>query len=128
VIVLDTHAWVWWHSAPEKLGDAARQAIDETDRLGVSTISAWELAMLVERGRIELDRDVKTWVRQALAHPRSVTIPVGADVAVAAGVLDSTDLRDPADRIIYATAREAGARLVTLDRAMHRFDAARAVW
>jgi PIN domain nuclease of toxin-antitoxin system len=128
LIVLDTHAWISWHSDPERLSSAAREAIDETDRVGVSVFSAWEVAMLAQRGRALPDRDIDTWVSQALAHPRSVTMPLTPAIAVRAGSLESDNLRDPADRIIYATAREAGVRLITRDRAMHRFDAARAVW
>lgn len=128
MIVLDTHAWIWWHSDPDRLSRAAQRAIDETDRVGVSVFSVWELGMLAERGRALPDRDIGAWVRQALSHPRSVTMPLTPEVAIAAATLDTDDLRDPADRIIYATAREAGVRLVTADRAMHRADAARAVW
>jgi PIN domain nuclease of toxin-antitoxin system len=128
VILLDTHAWLWWHSDQDRLSPPAQAAIDEGDRVGVSVFSAWEVAMLAARGRILADRDITAWIRQALAHPRSVTMPLTPEVAAAAALLDSPDLRDPADRIIYATAREAGARLITRDRAMHRFDAARALW
>jgi PIN domain nuclease of toxin-antitoxin system len=128
VIVLDTHAWIWWHSSPERLSDRARNAVDETDRLGVSAFSAWELAMLVEERRLELDRDVRAWARQALAHPRSVTIPVTAEIGLAAALLDAPELRDPADRIIYVSAAEAGVRLITRDETMRRFDPARVVW
>lgn len=129
LIVLDTHAWLWWSSAPERLSDAAREVIDAADRLGVCTISCWEVAMLTVRGRVELDRDVGAWVAQALAHPRARTLELTAAVALAAGLLDERDFPgDPADRIIYSTAEAAGARLVTRDRRLRDFDPRRVVW
>lgn len=129
MIVLDTHAWLWWIAEPRRLSAPARHAIDEAERLGVSTLSAWEVAMLVRRGRISLDRDVATWIRQALGHARVTPLPPSAEVAIAAGLLDGEGFPgDPADRLIYATARAERARLVTRDRAIHGFDGRTAVW
>jgi PIN domain nuclease of toxin-antitoxin system len=129
VIVLDTHAWLSWLAEPSRLSRAARQAIDEADTIGVSTLSAWEVTMLELRGRISLDRDVATWVRQALAPARVTALPPTADTAIAAGLLDARDFPgDPVDRLIYATAQAARARLVTRDEAIRRFDARDTVW
>ena len=129
MIVLDTHAWLWWISEPGRLSHAARQVIDHAGAIGVSTFSAWEVTMLVQRGRISLDRDVATWVRQALGVEPVVKLPLTAEIAVAAGLLDAQDFPgDPADRIIYATAKAAGASLVTRDQALRRFDARTAIW
>ncbi|HEY2570786.1 MAG TPA: type II toxin-antitoxin system VapC family toxin, partial [Solirubrobacteraceae bacterium] len=112
VIVLDTHAWLWWLAAPERLSPAAEQAIEQASRIGVSTLSAWEVAMLVGRGRISLDRDVSLWVRQGLADERVESLAPSAEVGVAAGLLDAQSFPgDPVDRLIYATARAAGATL-----------------
>jgi PIN domain nuclease of toxin-antitoxin system len=129
VIVLDTHAWLWWLAQPAKLSRAARRAIDEAETIAISAISAWEVAMLVRRGRISLDRDVATWVRQALAPARVTSSGVTAEIAVSAGLLDGAGFPgDPADRIIYATARASRAPLVTRDEALRRFDAHGTVW
>jgi PIN domain nuclease of toxin-antitoxin system len=129
MIVLDTHAWLWWISEPGRLSHAARQVIDGAGAIGVSTFSAWEVTMLVRKGRISLDRDVATWVRQALAIEPIVRIAPTAEIAVAAGLLDAEDFPgDPADRIIYATAKATGASLVTRDEALRRFDARTAIW
>lgn len=129
MIVLDTHAWIWWIAEPRRLSPAARRAIDEADALGVSTLSAWEVAMLARRGRISLDRDVATWIRQALGHARVTALAPTADVAIAAGLLDGEGFPgDPADRFIYATAQAQRTRLVTRDRAIHGFDRRTAVW
>jgi PIN domain nuclease of toxin-antitoxin system len=126
VIVLDTHAWIWWRAEPGRLSVPAARAIAEADRIGVSSISMWELGMLVRRGRISLDRDVALWMRQALADSRIAVLAPGAGVALAAALLNFPG--DPADRLIYAAASQAGARLVTRDARIARFDPARVLW
>jgi PIN domain nuclease of toxin-antitoxin system len=128
VIVLDTHAWIWWRADPGRLSAPAADVISSADRIGLSSISVWELGMLVRRGRISLDRDVARWVRQALADARIALLAPGADVALAAALLDDAFPGDPADRLIYAAARQAGAPLVTRDARIAQFDPARVVW
>jgi PIN domain nuclease of toxin-antitoxin system len=129
VIVLDTHAWLWWLTAPERLSATAREAIDKATSIGVSTLSAWEIAMLVVRGRISLDREVSLWVRQGLADARVEPLAPGPDVAVAAGLLDAERFPgDPVDRLIYATARSVGATLITRDEAIRAFDPTSTLW
>ncbi|HEY2142648.1 MAG TPA: type II toxin-antitoxin system VapC family toxin [Solirubrobacteraceae bacterium] len=129
MIVLDTHAWLWWLTAPERLSDAAQEAIDQARSIGVSTLSAWEIAMLASRGRISLDRDVSLWVRQAFADARIESLAPSFEIAVAAGLLDTKDFPgDPVDRLIYATARAADARLITRDRAIRAFDPETTLW
>jgi PIN domain nuclease of toxin-antitoxin system len=129
LIVLDTHAWLWWAAAPDKLSAAAHDAIDASDAIGVATISCWEVAMLVEAGRIELDRDVETWVSQALADVRVQPLPLTSTVAVRAALLGRSGFHgDPADRIVYSTARVAGAELVTRDQTLRAFDPRGTVW
>jgi PIN domain nuclease of toxin-antitoxin system len=128
VIVLDTHAWIWWTTAPAKLSRKARQAIEGADRLGVSPISCLEVATLARRGRIALDRDADAWVEQALAQESIELIPLTPQIAVSAGGLEDGFPGDPADRLIYAAALSAGADLVTKDAALRRFDSSRTIW
>ena len=129
MILLDTHAWLWWTASPERLSSAAAAAIEEATRVGVSSLSAWEIATLARRGRISLDRDVRLWARQAFAQPRVVAIAPGPDIAIAAALLDpETFPGDPIDRLIYATARDADAMLVTRDRALRGFDPRNTLW
>lgn len=115
MIVLDTHAWLWWAAGSEKLGDAARTAIEGEDRVGIAAISCWEVAMLVARGRLTLDRPTLTWLRQALSLPHVELIELSPDIAVSAASLDGKLHGDPADRLIVATAQRHGAALVTRD-------------
>lgn len=129
MIVLDTHVWLWWLAEPSRLSHAARRAIDEAETIGVCAISAWEVATLVRRRRISLDRDVAAWVRQALASTRVTSHLLTPEVAVAAGLLDGENFPgDPADRFIYATARAHRAPLVTRDERIRGFDAHNTVW
>lgn len=129
MIVLDTHAWVWWALEPRRLSRRARSAIDAAEAIGVCTISCWELVLLVERGKVELFRDLRLWVRQALAQERVEPLPLTAEIAVDAALLERERFPgDPADRIIYATARAARAALVTRDERLRRFDRALAIW
>ncbi len=129
MILLDTHVWLWWTVAPERLSTRATAAIGDAVQIAISTLSAWELAMLVVRGRVALDRDVQTWVRQALAQERVVALAPDAEDAVAAGLLDRDRFPgDPVDRILYATARSRRTPLVTRDRALRAFDGELTVW
>ena len=126
MIVLDTHAWLWWTDAPARLSPTATRAIEGADSIGICTISVLELAERVQRGRIDLALPTRSWVRASLARDRVQPLPLTAEVA-----LDAAQLRfggDPADRIIYATARAADAQLVTRDERMHAFDPERAIW
>lgn len=89
-------------------------------------MSVLESAQLAERRRIELDSPTRDWVRAALAVDRVDLLPLTAEVAV-----DAAQLRfagDPFDRVIYATARAVGARLVTADERIRSFDPEGTVW
>src|SRR5262249_31747480 len=118
VIVLDTHAWYWWTTRPAQLSQRARDAIDTDGGFAISAISCWEMVMLVRKGRVKLDREVSLWMRQSLALPEVDAIPLSAEIATAAGLLDIHG--DPADRIIVATAQHLSAPLVTKDRLLRR--------
>ncbi len=129
MVVLDTHAWLWWVADRTRLSTAATAAIAESESIGVAAISCWEVAMLVLRGRIALDRDLARWVRQALAQQGVVALPLTPPVALAAALLERERFGgDPADRMIYATAREAGARLITRDARIREFDPRGTLW
>ncbi|MHB2000333.1 MAG: type II toxin-antitoxin system VapC family toxin [Solirubrobacteraceae bacterium] len=128
-LVVDTHAWLWSIDSPAKLSSVAREAIDTAETLFVSTVSCWEITALSEAGRIELDRPIQDWVRDALAESRSVALPLDSETAIAAALLSKDGFHgDPADRFIYATAVAQGAKLVTKDRRMREFDPRRTIW
>ncbi|HEY3125149.1 MAG TPA: type II toxin-antitoxin system VapC family toxin [Thermoanaerobaculia bacterium] len=128
VIVLDTHAWIWWVAEPDKLSARARHAIDASEALGVCTISCWEVAMLVVRRRLELDRDVLLWIRQALAMPRVTLLPLTPEVCVASALLAQKSPADPADRVIAASALEHRASIVTKDSRLRSMPQIETIW
>lgn len=92
MIVLDTHAWVWWVGETGDLSRAAERTISEAEQIGISAISCWEVAMLVARGRLELTLEVGRWVETALAMPRVVELQLEARTAVRAGKSDERRL------------------------------------
>lgn len=116
-LLLDTHVWIWLADAPERISaacvDLVRQA-QPSGRVHVSPISAWEVGMLAGKGRVSLSRDVHDWVARTLASDLRVA-PLTAEIALDAALLGGDPPRDPADRLIVATARALGAALVTRD-------------
>lgn len=128
-VVLDTHAWLWWTSAERKLSRSARAAIDGAETIGVSSMSCFEVAMLAERGRLELDEAVQRWVDRALSLDRVREVAVDGRIAVNAALLERAGFHmDPFDMVVYATAEALDARLVTKDRRIRDFDPVRTVW
>lgn len=128
MIVLDTHAWVWWIDGDPRLSGAARGAIDSSEELGVSAVSVWELATLERLGRIAVLPDLRVWVRRALAEERVTTHAVTPEIALTAGSLLPPFPGDPADRIIYSTALTNNTRLVSADRRLSGLDPTRVIW
>ncbi|MEQ1862463.1 MAG: type II toxin-antitoxin system VapC family toxin [Chthoniobacteraceae bacterium] len=117
MIVVDTHVWVWWVHGDPTLSAANRALLDSAEEtgIGVSAISCWEVAKLVERGRLTLPCPVFDWLQQALAYPGVRLIDLSPRICVESTRLPGEFHRDPADQIIVATARVLNAPLVTVD-------------
>jgi PIN domain nuclease of toxin-antitoxin system len=128
VIVLDTHAWIWWVSHPASLGRTARREIDNAKRIGVPVICCFELATLASRNRISLDRPLLHWIQDALALPRVDLLAITPAVAVKAAELPRLFPGDPADRLIAATAILESALLITKDQRMQKAAVVRTAW
>jgi PIN domain nuclease of toxin-antitoxin system len=128
VIVLDTHAWLWWVSDPAKLGRAARREIGRATRIGVPAICSLEVAVSVARGRVSLDRPTLDWLHDALALPRVEALALTPAVAVKAAELPESFPGDPADRLIAATAMLHSAVLLTKDERIQAFEGVRCLW
>lgn len=126
MIVLDTHAALWWPTAPGKLGRAARRACERADRIGISAITFWELGILSLRGRIKLGIPVAEWMREVLSGPRIEALPVTPEIAVLAAGLGMH--ADPADRLITATALHHRCRLVTRDESIRAAGIVETIW
>lgn len=114
LVVADTHALLWWMGERHYLSAEARDVLDNA-AIAIAGISCFEIAQLAERRRIELQQHVLTWLENVFALPQVAFLPLSMEVAVTAGKLRDP-LRDPADRIIVATALHLGVPLVTKDR------------
>ena len=123
VPLLDTHAWVWWVDRDRRLGEPTIARLDKLpadSRPYLCDISLWEVATLVERGRLTFSVPLADWL-EAAAHPRSVRlIPVTPAIAAETAALPETFHRDPADRLIVATCRVMKLPLLTKDRLIMR--------
>ncbi len=131
MIVLDTHAWIWWVSSPEYLSETAKQTIDEAatgKNIFISSISAWEIAILVSRGRLKLTMNPADWVAASEALPFFDFVPVSNSIALKSVQLPGILHNDPADRIIIATAVSLGATLVTKDEKIRNYPHVKTVW
>jgi PIN domain nuclease of toxin-antitoxin system len=112
------------------LSRAALQSIKDAEREGnlrISVISIWELAMLEKRGRVALPMNVRTWVEQALGKPGIAVAPLTPEIAIESVHLPGEMHGDPADRMLVATARVLGAKLVTKDAQLIRYSRQRHV-
>lgn len=123
MILLDTHIFLWWVVQPDRLTRLQWEAIrsNEGGTLGVSAITCWEVAKLVQLGRIELGRDVGEWLDLALTYPGMRLLPLTPRIAVASTQLPDGFRSDPADEILVATARVYDCPLVTSDRKLRDY-------
>lgn len=118
-LLLDTHVWIWLMRGDKKLSVSFIRSLEKRKEKGglfVSAISIWELGMLVERGKIELEMDCLDWAEQALATSDIELLPLTPRIAIESARLPENSHGDPADRILISTAREHHAILVTHDR------------
>jgi len=123
MIVLDTHIWVWWVHDETKLTKAQTEVISEkeSDIIGVSAISCWEVAKLVELERLTLPCPVEEWFEQAFNYPGVCLLELTPDIAIESTRLPGTFHRDPADQIIVATARLYDCPIVTSDERIIKY-------
>ncbi|MFW6232282.1 MAG: type II toxin-antitoxin system VapC family toxin [Spirochaetota bacterium] len=118
-LLLDTHSLVTWCAAPGELSAAQQHAvhtIGETNPALVADISLWEIFVLNSSGRLRLDLPLRDWLTRAVAPPLVRTVEITPEIAHEVALLDEWENRDPADRLIVATARVFAARIVTSDR------------
>jgi len=130
VILLDTHVLVWWVNGDhQRLSDTARKVLESREQTTlVSAISCWEVAMLVQRGRLGLSMDVEHWVSLLQSVPQLRLLPLSPSVAVAATRLPDPFHPDPADRFLVAQARELNIPLVTADSKIRAYPHLHSLW
>ncbi len=123
-LLLDTHTAIWI-TEDQPLAERAVKAIDGAYRAGsivyVSAITAWEVGLLVSRNRVSLVARPERWFQRLLAIPGVRLADLSPDILIASSFLPGTPPRDPADRIILATARDLGATLITRDRLLLKY-------
>lgn len=132
MILLDTHALIWWVAEPKRVPPKARRLIDAAleaaDPIAVSSISLWEITMLVARKRLVFTMDVESWIANVEALQFLTFMPVDNRIAVRTVQLADFPHRDPADRMIAATAIGVGATLVTADARLRGYPPLKTVW
>lgn len=131
MILLDTHVWVWWISKPEELSARASEAIDqalEEREIYVSSISVLEVALLVDKGRLDFTLDASDWILKSEGLPYLNFVPVDNAIALKSVHLPGPLHRDPLDRIIIATAMTLGALLISKDYKILNYPHARSLW
>ncbi len=132
-LLLDTHVLLWWQAGGQLLSARAARELSRADTVLISPITCWEVATLVARGRVRLDRDVFDWVRDVFSQERIELAPLSAQAAVGAARLTEAGFHgDPVDRFLYATARQRVVPFVTKDARIRSFARAqrdvRAIW
>jgi len=130
VILVDTHVVVWLAFDQTEISTKARTAIDDErkngDGLAISDITLFELANLENKGRIRLDISLESFLQEV--ESRFVVLPISARACASAMTLPVTFPKDPADRIIGATALVEGLFLLTADRGIRRSKVVRTIW
>ncbi len=129
-LLLDTHAWIWWVNGGPELPESLRRRIEAArveGNLWVSSISAWEVTLLVQRGRLELRGSAREWIARCEGLSGLRFLPV--DNAVAVRSVELAGLHaDPADRFIAASAEQLSATLVTKDERLSAWGGVPTVW
>jgi PIN domain nuclease of toxin-antitoxin system len=119
MILLDTHIWVRWLIS-ENIGAKLTELIEYSDEICVSSISCWEIVTLAKRGRLELPIPAQQWIEVALST-ETTCLPLDQQIAVLSANLPDHH-RDPADRIIIATAITHEAQLISFDKQFKKYD------
>jgi PIN domain nuclease of toxin-antitoxin system len=131
LIVLDTHAWIWWVTNPKQVSKDALKEIElamEREEIYISSISCWEVALLVRKGRLELALPVKDWIARSEALPFVQFVPLDNRIALRSNLLPGELHEDPADRVIIATSLTLGAPLVSKDQKIRNYPHVKTIW
>ncbi len=129
MICLDTHALLWWALDPKRLSRRAKDLCAKMEREGgcASAISVWELEVKVLRKKLELPLSIEELVKRIRETNAVDLVPVTTEIWIQSARLPWAH-RDPADRVIYATAVSRGTPLLTADEVLREIDPVRCVW
>ncbi len=129
MILLDTHALLWWALDPVRLSKAGAKVVEAMEEEGgyASSISVWELGIKVQRGQLELPITVDELARRVERGGVVELVSVDTKTWLRTLSLDWAH-RDPADRVIVATALIKEVPVLTKDKTLHDFDEVDCVW
>lgn len=124
MILLDTHIWIWWVNEPDKLSDTTARYLDELPPayIHVSVISCWEVAKLVEKGKLKLAEPLTDWLEKAIDRSGITVIPLERAIISDACSLPGVFHSDPADQLIVATSRMKRFPLLTADGKIRNYE------
>lgn len=128
MILLDTHAWLWWTSESPKLSQPAKQSIENATDLGISILSCWEIAMLISKGRIALTLDVNAWIDLALQRPKIRLVQIDPEIVVLSTRLPGNFHADPVDRMLAATCLSRGIPIISKDQKITEWNHISVIW
>jgi PIN domain nuclease of toxin-antitoxin system len=130
LILLDTHTWIWSQSATKLLSDDVKKWIKKTiaNQRAIASISIWEFAMMVVKGRINVKIDPRLWLNNAIKKSGIKVIELSPEIAMESSKLPGDFHKDPADQIIVATARIHNLTLLTKDRKILQYRHVNALW
>ncbi|MFB3920416.1 MAG: type II toxin-antitoxin system VapC family toxin [Terriglobia bacterium] len=131
MILLDTHVVAWAVAEPERLSHKAASAIrraHSSHGIAIAAITVWELAFLFSRGHLRAPGTVEECVRRVLDTAEPIVVPITPEIAALATQFPDDFPRDPADRLIAATARAEGIPLITRDERIRKSPLLKTVW
>ena len=130
MIVVDTHIIIWDALQPASLSDSARLALAEHQETGIiiCDISVWEIAMLMKKGRLKIDAHYQEFMALILQANNYIVRQISPQIAEIAAGLPLDVNKDPADRLIAATAIAANVPLVTADKNLRAADSITTIW
>ena len=131
MVVIDTHAWLWWLHDPSRLSPLARTSLFSEEKQGIiiiSAISVWEIAVKLQLGKLTLPMDIHAWYEKAASYPGIRIEPVTPRDSIESTLLPGDFHKDPADRLIIALARRHGVSLVTRDQAIIDYPHVETIW
>ena len=131
MIVIDTHTLLWWVSGDKQLSKAAAQAIKQAlakSEVIISSMSIWEISMLIEKNRLSLSMDIESWTKEVSEIKGVRFVPVDNEIGIKSTKLPGEFHKDPADRIIVATARKLAVPLLTVDEKIIQYPHVQTIW
>jgi len=132
LIVLDTHTLIWWVNGDDKLSHSARNTIElamqQDQQILVSAITAWEIALLIEKERLSMSMELSRWITLTEQIENLHYIAITHQLGIESVQLPGTFHADPVDRMITALARSVGAPLITADQRIQDYPHVKTIW